>query len=164
MNKHCTNPSCRKTFSTLNYGGHCPFCGKIYPQLESARKDGLPAPVIQGVGCRTGKGSSARIILRLNSKGSKRRLSVEVNLRDVLAYRQTNEKIKAIKALRAIINGKGFLMGLREAKDFVEAVWCCRKPHICWDLTGEQRNGLKGIEPAREKAAARMRGKNQKAV
>ena len=33
MNKKCTNSSCRKTFSTLNFDGRCPYCGKRYPQL-----------------------------------------------------------------------------------------------------------------------------------
>ena len=38
MNKKCTNPSCRKTFSTLHFYGICPHCGKEYPQLISIRK------------------------------------------------------------------------------------------------------------------------------
>ena len=37
MNKRCTNPSCRKTFSTLRFSGRCPHCGKEYPQMESIR-------------------------------------------------------------------------------------------------------------------------------
>ena len=35
MNKRCTNPSCRRVFSTLYFTGCCPFCGKKYPQLVS---------------------------------------------------------------------------------------------------------------------------------
>ena len=34
MNKKCTNPSCRKTFSTLVTNRVCPHCGKKYPQLS----------------------------------------------------------------------------------------------------------------------------------
>lgn len=41
MNKRCTNPSCRKNFSTLDFYGSCPYCGKEYPQLVPARK--IPA-------------------------------------------------------------------------------------------------------------------------
>ena len=40
MNKKCTAPSCRKTFSTLNFSVYCPYCGKAYPQLLSSRKQG----------------------------------------------------------------------------------------------------------------------------
>ena len=40
MNKKCTAPSCRKTFSTLEFNGRCPHCGKAYPQLLSSRKQG----------------------------------------------------------------------------------------------------------------------------
>lgn len=40
MNKKCTNPACRKVFSTLNFYGGCPHCGKEYPQLVSKRKLG----------------------------------------------------------------------------------------------------------------------------
>ena len=38
MNKKCTNPACRKVFSTLSFYGSCPHCGKEYPQLVSTRK------------------------------------------------------------------------------------------------------------------------------
>ena len=42
MNKRCTNSSCRKIFSTLNFYGKCPHCGKAYPQLKGTRKQALP--------------------------------------------------------------------------------------------------------------------------
>ena len=41
MNKKCTAPSCRKTFSILEFNGRCPHCGKAYPQFLSSRKQGL---------------------------------------------------------------------------------------------------------------------------
>ena len=41
MNKRCTNPSCRKTFSTLYFSGSCPHCGKPYPQISSSGKKSL---------------------------------------------------------------------------------------------------------------------------
>jgi len=35
MNKKCTNPKCRKKFSTRrNISGTCPYCGKEYRQLN----------------------------------------------------------------------------------------------------------------------------------
>ena len=45
MNKRCTNSSCRKTFSTLIYGGKCPFCGKVYPQIRQGWKNGAAVDV-----------------------------------------------------------------------------------------------------------------------
>ena len=36
MNKRCTNPSCRKTFSTLYFSGSCPHCQKEYPQIAAS--------------------------------------------------------------------------------------------------------------------------------
>ena len=38
MNKRCTDSSCRRTFSTLDFDGRCPYCGKAYPQLVRQRK------------------------------------------------------------------------------------------------------------------------------
>lgn len=45
VNKRCTNSSCRKTFSTLIYGGKCPFCGKVYPQIRQGWKNGAAVDV-----------------------------------------------------------------------------------------------------------------------
>ena len=70
MNKRCTNSSCRKTFSTLTYGGVCPFCGKVYPQLPGPipRRPRLKMPMwIDG----------RRIVFRLDEK----RISARIHSR-----------------------------------------------------------------------------------
>lgn len=138
MNKRCTNSSCRKTFSTLNYGGKCPFCGKVYPQLECARKDGLPAPMI----CAPNqpvwkeKGPFIRVFIQRKHADRKGRLAFDISLKDMLAFEQNGEKIKGIKALREEMIRGGYIPGLRESKDFFEAIMnnrhCSR-----WRVTDE---------------------------
>lgn len=153
MNKRCTNPSCRKTFSTLNYGGQCPFCGKRYPQLESARKDGLPAPIIHGLG-KPGKketGPFIRIMIQRKDACRAGKRSIDICLRDVLAFGVRGEKIKAIKALREEMSCKGYAIGLKDAKDFFEAIMS-RRSCSRWQTTNE------GIKPILSKPSRRDRG------
>ena len=92
MNKRCTNSSCRKVFSTLTYGGQYPFCGKLYPQLE------------QVVGS----------FVRVDGK-------VCFHTRDIETYILQRKKLNAIRQLREALRAKGFLVGLRDAKETVES-------------------------------------------
>ena len=152
MNKHCTNPSCRKTFSTLNYGGQCPFCGKVYPHLESARKGGL--------GLFGQKTPFARIMICQKDESRKGRISIDMSLRKVLYFCRKGEKIKAIKELLNEGKSHGYYVGLINAKVFVEAILSNRQPCTVWRLNGEEntwngKSGLKKIEPAFDASSTR---------
>ena len=137
MNKQCTNSSCRKTFSTLNFGGLCPFCGKIYPQLESARKNSLPVPNVFGAKQNEKKGPFIRLTIRQGGRKNRASRSLDVYLKDALAYGRKGEKIKGIKDLREQAFGKGYSISLRDSKWFFEAVMDHR-PCSLWQVTEEE--------------------------
>ncbi len=155
MNKRCTNSSCRKTFSTLNYGGQCPFCGKVYPQLESARKGdmtlfGQKSPFVRIMICQKDESRKGRIS----------RISIDMSLKKVLYFCRKGVKIKAIKELLNEGRGHGYHVGLINAKVFVEAILSNRQPCTLWRLNGEEKawngkNGLKVIEPIFDESCTR---------
>ena len=131
MNKRCTNSSCRKTFSTLNYGGQCPFCGKAYPQLESARKNGRDLFSQQP--------SLVRIMICQKDESRKGRVSIVMRLKNVLFFCRKGEKIRAIGALLDEGKSHGYLFSLKGARAFVEAILSNRQPCTLWRLKGEKR-------------------------
>lgn len=161
MNKHCTNPSCRKTFSTLNYGGQCPFCGKTYPQLESARKDGLPAPVIKAPFHPRKREKAAYLAITIVPQAGirKRKCCIEIPISDVLAL--AGEKIKGIKALRNAFVEAGYAIGLKDAKDLFEAIISGHR-QAAWYLTGDEKDGIKELKPAPAKTPAQSRAERRK--
>ncbi|MGN1020956.1 MAG: hypothetical protein ACI4O7_11385 [Aristaeellaceae bacterium] len=123
MNKRCTNSSCRKVFSTLTYGGQCPFCGKTYPQLNGT---GI---TVNGKGCRLSDAFWA--VYRLEAAN----------------------KLRQIILLRADMEACGFYLGLRDAKETVEAMWTGVR-RFSWRLTDEYVNGRRVIDCSRKKPAA----------
>ncbi len=157
MNKTCTNSSCRKTFSTLTYGGQCPFCGKLYPQLKSARKDDTPAPDVFFQNPSVAAAPVIRFVINRHGK------KLRVSLKDVLAFIKKGEFIKAIKAFRAELNRLGYTTGLKEAKFFCDALRENRKPCTVW-RTGYEKNGFKEIAPACNQFPARNSGAEKKAA
>ena len=161
MNKTCTNSSCRKTFSTLTYGGQCPFCGKLYPQLKSARKDHTPAP---DVFSQNPSVAAAPVIRFVINRYGRKRSSLRVSLRDVQPFIKKGEWIKAIKAFRAELNRLGYIAGLKEAKFFCDAFRESRKPCIVWRLTGNERDGFREIAPVCDKYPAQNGGAEKKAA
>ena len=155
MNKTCTNSSCRKTFSTLTYGGQCPFCGKLYPQLKSARKDDTPAPDVFFQNPSVAAAPVIRFVINRHGK------KLRVSLKDVLAFIKKGEFIKAIKAFRAELNRLGYTTGLKEAKFFCDALRENRKPCTVW-RTGIEWHGLREIVPVCGQFPARNGGAEKK--
>lgn len=131
MNKHCTNSSCRRTFSTLSYGGKCPFCGKRYPQIFSARK--------KPEGNNWLKKNARLHILD--------RRIVSVDITEPWRLLREGLKVKAIKELLAVLRSKGYNPGLRNAKYFIDDMQYGRTLCKTWVLTGEDSNWGKAIEP-----------------
>jgi len=97
MNKRCTNSSCRKTFSTLTYGGTCPFCGKLYPQLTRSERSGH------------------KMIIRVDGK------RVKFVLSEIESYRLQGQRSKAIIAVRKEFGRLGYMVGLMNALRFYES-------------------------------------------
>ena len=161
MNKHCTNPSCRKTFSTLNYGGQCPFCGKTYPQLDSARKDGRFAPVISTPfhPLRREKAAYLAITIVPQAGVRKRKRCIKIPISDVLAL--AGEKIKGIKALRNAFVEAGYAIGLKDAKDLFEAIISGHRL-AAWHQTGDEKDGIKELKPIPVKTPAQNPVENRK--
>ena len=93
MNKRCTNSSCRRTFSTLDFTGKCPFCGKVYPQLRRTRKGPLSKNFLVLAGMR-------------------------INFTDaIIKFAPLDEnKVKLIKHMREVLRGRGYRLGLKSAK------------------------------------------------
>ena len=99
MNKRCTDSSCRRTFSTLDFDGRCPYCGKAYPQLNRQRKKD--------------------IALAFHACGDPVPASLPRGLYRVLVKPQRiNEKIEAIKAIRHAVPG----LSLKGSKDLIDGV------------------------------------------
>jgi len=96
MNKRCTNSSCRRTFSTLDFKGKCPFCGKEYPQLRRMRKRVKPVPR-----------------LRLGT--------LVIDFSDAfIKLNPVENKVKAIKCVRDTLKQRGYYMPLKAAKLLVD--------------------------------------------
>ena len=138
MNKRCTEPSCRKTFSTLNYGGQCPFCGKIYPDLESRRKNAAAAKTVS---------VWDRMAFKIRQGRAGRGSTVLVRTDEVVKLLRMDEKIRAIMVFKDEMRTLGFSPGLKAARIFVESVAAYR-PIVTWRQIGTTSGGLKEIEPA----------------
>ncbi|MCR5336423.1 MAG: hypothetical protein K6E42_07725 [Synergistes sp.] len=124
MNKRCTNSSCRRTFSTLRYGGKCPFCGKLYPQIFSARK----------------KPKGTGWLDRSTWLYIKDRRTVSINIAESYRFLREGEKIKAIKALVYALRDRGYSPGLKNAKYFIDNVLAGRPVCRAWVLDGGKAN------------------------
>ena len=97
MNKLCTNSTWRKTFSTLTYGGTCPFCGKLYPQLARSERSGQ------------------KMIIRIDGK------RIKFVLSEIESYRLQGLRIRGIKAVSQEFRRHGYTAGLMNAKGFYES-------------------------------------------
>ena len=136
MDKRCTNSSCRKTFSTLNYGGQCPFCGKIYPQLRSARKDGLPAPVIHPFQPAPEDDSILPIqIIRKGKSGRKNPFRLFV--RQVLGFQREGRMLKAAHALLVELSRAGYAVERKARRLLMQAIREDCRLLSTWRLTGD---------------------------
>ena len=134
MNKRCTNSSCRKTFSTLNYGGQCPFCGKVYPQLTCARK-GFVSSCFPAV---------FRLVVRTNHF---KKAVLRLNLKNIITSIEKDSLIEGIKRFRSEMAGHGYRPGLKDSKVFCEALRDHKPPCSVWRLSDETRNDLPVIVP-----------------
>ena len=92
MNKRCTNSACRSTFSTLNFNGQCPFCGKAYPQLKSSRKQELSP-----------RKPNSILIHRKNGY-----YRLKLNLDDVRKLVLQDRNIEGFKKLRELFQKTGY--------------------------------------------------------
>ena len=125
MNKRCTNSYCRKTFSTLNFNGYCPWCGKAYPQL---------APAVNGT-CR-----GAFIKLRVTN--GKRTMPLSIDLREVLALLRADQRLHAAKLLHTRFQAYGYWADLRSVLNFCRALQDGKQPCTAWHKTDEIRDNL----------------------
>ena len=132
MNKRCTNSSCRRTFSTLNADGKCPHCGKLYPQMNCGRR-----------GMR-------EVRFTLREENGKGRRYLNISLDGMLRLGRSGERVKMIRMFREQVNGKGYFVNLRAARDFcvdlIEGKRCATE----WYLTDFVNEGLRGIDMRRE--------------
>lgn len=123
MNKRCTNSSCRKTFSTLTYGGTCPFCGKEYPQLTRSERSGH------------------KMIIRIDGKRIKFMLS------EIEWYRLKGQRVKGIKAVRREFKRHGYAVPLMAAKKFYESHDGRQYRMSSWRVIPDPATGERRIEP-----------------
>lgn len=123
MNKRCTNSSCRKTFSTLEFSGECPYCGKVYPQLIATRKHGTPG----------------RNYIRINIGKD---LQFRISLVQVLALLAVGKKLDAIHNFIEEVRKNGYNPHVKDSKEFCEALMEGEKPCTTWLLTPSKRDGL----------------------
>lgn len=104
MNKRCSNPSCRKVFSTLYHGDTCPHCGKVYP-------------------CLRGYYSKKAYYIELDGK----RVDLDVQkVKEIFELVDAGRKLRAMKALWEVRIG-GRCLTLRVLKHTIDAL-CARKP------------------------------------
>ncbi len=122
MNKQCTNSSCRKTFSTLTYGGTCPFCGKKYPQLRSEH-------------------SGHKMIIRIGGR------RIKFRLREIEWYRLQGQRVRGIKAARQEFKRHGYNMSLLDAKKFYESYNGGQYTMDIWRERSDSATGDPIIEP-----------------
>ncbi|MBR4204407.1 MAG: hypothetical protein IKQ92_02925 [Clostridia bacterium] len=125
MNKRCTNSYCRKTFSTLNFDGHCPWCGKAYPQL---------APAVNGT-CRGA-------FIKLQATNGKRPMPLWIDLTEVLDHIRADRRLYAAKALHTQFQVRGYRADLRSVLNFCRALQDGKQPCTVWHKTGEIRDNL----------------------
>ncbi len=133
MNKRCTDPSCRRTFSTLNFDGKCPFCSKAYPQLRSGRKNELP----------TGKGKNDAVLL---IDEGKRTVRVIIDLSAVRGFLAAKEKNKAATTFWKLFRGIGYLPSLKESRQLCMEIPSAGPVLTYWRMTGEGCDGRKTID------------------
>lgn len=123
MNKHCTNSSCRKTFSTLVNGGICPFCGKVYPQL---------APM--GYSCR-------KMEIRIDEK----RISFKMD--EVEHYLRSRQLIKGVKSIMKEFERHGYTVSVRSAREFYASLENRQIRMNRWREVSDPKTGKREIVP-----------------
>ena len=101
MNKTCTNPACRRTFSTLNFFGACPFCRKSYPQLSGTRK------LLRSENVH---------VMQINGR------RVQIDIAEILRHWRCGRNIVAMIKLKQVIERAGYHIELTDVRDLAFAV------------------------------------------
>ena len=109
MNKKCTNPACRKTFSTLDFSGSCPHCGKEYPQLVSGRKRWKfhAVRILDYNGCKVKAIKAVRNTLQIGLKEAKTAVDHTPDTVYFLDHRQAVQLTEALSAFGGTWSMKG---------------------------------------------------------
>lgn len=134
MNKCCTNSFCRRTFSTLNSEGKCPFCGKNYPQLNCGRKHDLSE-----------KEHEDWMKLRIRKGGRYDHLNIRLGELNQLASDSKTDEM--IRVFREQIGKRGYYISLKAGTEFCRNLTEKKDPPTEWRLTGEEKEGRRIIEP-----------------
>ncbi len=132
MNKRCTNPECRKVFSTLEYGGRCPHCGKVYPNLYSRKEKNRD--ILYPVPVKLPGGNTVRVpglfVPRVEEIIGGERILVVIK-----------------KTRRGEYKGIKYYTSLKEAKDFCVAIRDGRQPCMNWAWSGKVKDSERELLP-----------------
>ena len=142
MNKKCTNPSCRRTFSTLDFYGHCPYCDKVYPQLVPQRNEVYRHFRYQRkVSVLSDRSSLKIMLIKIGF--------FNIGLDEVKKEIANGMIVKAVKALRKEFERNGYSASLKGCVLFARALQKGCEPCVVWRATGElsEPGKLKRIEP-----------------
>ena len=131
MNKRCTNSACRSTFSTLNFDGRCPFCGKAYPQLKSRRKQ-MISP------WKTNVHKNRMPILTENGP-----LYLKIDLENARKLILEGRVIKGMRALLQDMGEAGYIVGVRDLRELAHDLKVREEYKAVWRVTGESNGHLK---------------------
>jgi len=123
MKKRCTNPACRRVFSTVGGYADCPHCGKTYRLNKSAAK---LASHVQDWKYARGAGGTAYVMrgkmqhlwlgpLRKDGKLDRSRCGCVLTLKQVS---DDNLKLRRLKVIR----GEDRFLSLLDAKHVIEAM------------------------------------------
>lgn len=125
MKKKCTNPACRRVFSTAGGNAACPHCGKVYRINQNALYNMKHAqPAVRGrdmgrVEIRMQGGMQHIWIGPVKRAGDVRPDHGRCGC--VLRIAQQSETELKLKRIKVLYGGDAFV-GLRECKDAVEAM------------------------------------------
>lgn len=126
MNKRCTNSACRSTFSTLNFDGKCPFCGKAYLQIKCGRK--------QKTTSRQKQKPNGILIFRKNGY-----YRLKLDLGEVRRLIMQDELIKSVRMLRDTLQKAGYRAeSVRDLRDYVMAIKSREEGKAVWRLLTEK--------------------------
>ena len=136
MNKRCTDSSCRRTFSILDFDGKCPHCGKPYPQLGPARHRALPQ-----AHCAARK-KKRRICLCVTS--ARRSFRLWISLDEILKYVEAGKMDEAVRAFWKEVIRYGYGVGRDDAGKFCEDIRGVKPLHTRWYLLDEEEDDFLG--------------------
>ena len=140
MNKRCTDSSCRRTFSTLDFDGRCPYCGKAYPQLGRARHR-MPKKAPSAAPKR-------KRIAGLNVKTGRRVFRLRISLGEVLKYIDSGKTDKAAVAFRKAVGRRGFSVSPDAAGGFCRDIMEGKPLCTAWVPPDDKGRHRRRIMPA----------------